>query len=90
MSIFKTPNETCVRCQYRHPPVMSCEAAAALAKREREQSAAPMGGITKRELFAAMAMQGILATNQGQQAKTERVAHAACAAADDLIKELEK
>ncbi len=44
-------------------------------------------GLTKREHFAALAMQGILATGSSH---TEGAARKAVIAADNLLKELEK
>lgn len=46
------------------------------------------GGLTKRELFAAMALQGLLACPE--ELDTEYAAHNAVACADALIAELEK
>jgi hypothetical protein len=48
----------------------------------------PEGGLTKRELFAAMAMQGILSSCI--DAHSGRVAGFAVEYADELLKELEK
>jgi hypothetical protein len=48
----------------------------------------PEGGLTKREMFAAMAMQGILSS--GSDAAAGNVARWAAEYADDLLQELEK
>ena len=47
-----------------------------------------MAGLTKREFFAAMALEGLLATYRGVNA--EETAHVAVFAADCLIDELNK
>lgn len=49
------------------------------------------GGLTKREYFAAMAMQGMIASNPGIQIKyPEKMAKIAVNYADHLIEELNK
>lgn len=49
------------------------------------------GGLTKREYFAELAMQGVIAKNKpGLSDVTENVAHWAVEMADALIKELNK
>jgi hypothetical protein len=47
-------------------------------------------GLTKREYFAAMAMQGILSTEQGYYLEYDKLATFAIAQADALIAELNK
>jgi hypothetical protein len=47
-------------------------------------------GVTKREYFAAMAMQGLLANPAYADYSTESKASSAVACADALLKELEK
>lgn len=47
-------------------------------------------GLTKRELFAAMAMQGMLTTLVWSESGDQRVAQDAVKLADALLKELEK
>lgn len=47
-------------------------------------------GLTKREYFAAMAMQGMLAGSQGLDISTTQFAEQACVLAYALIKELSK
>lgn len=49
------------------------------------------GGLSKRELFAAMAMQGFIAANlQGIPMSGEELSRRSLACADDLIKGLNK
>jgi hypothetical protein len=50
----------------------------------------PMGGLTKRELFAAMAMQVVAGGKQIETGKVRALAESAIALADALIAELEK
>ena len=47
-------------------------------------------GSTKREYFAAMAMQGIIANKDGLDIKIERIVESAVDTADALIEELNK
>ena len=47
-------------------------------------------GLTKREYFAAMAMQGIIANKDGLDIKIERIVESAVDTADALIEELNK
>lgn len=47
-------------------------------------------GLTKREYFAAMAMQGIITNKDGLDIKIERIAESAVDMADTLIEELNK
>ena len=47
-------------------------------------------GLTKREYFAAMAMQGIIANKDGLDIKIERIVESAVDTADALIEELYK
>lgn len=47
-------------------------------------------GLTKREYFAAMAMQGMLAGSQGLDIKTWEFSEQSIALADSLITELNK
>ena len=51
---------------------------------------APQGGLTKREYFSAMAMQGIIANKDGLDIKIERIVESAVDTADALIDELNK
>jgi hypothetical protein len=48
------------------------------------------GGLTKREYFAAMALQGIIANKDGLDIKIERIVESAVDTADALIEELSK
>ena len=48
------------------------------------------GGLTKREYFAAMALQGIIANKDGLDIKIERIVESAVDTADSLIEELSK
>ena len=59
----------------------------------------PMEGLTKREYFAAMAMQGILAnesfidrqaTEKGNETLNQRIGQVSVMMADELLKALEK
>lgn len=59
----------------------------------RGQVAGLYGGLTKREMFAAMAMHGMLGSdpNDGRMiCERESIARMAVRRADELIKELEK
>ena len=47
-------------------------------------------GLTKREYFALMAMQGIIANKDGLDIKIERIVESAVDTADSLIEELSK
>lgn len=47
-------------------------------------------GLTKREYFAAMAMQGIISNKDGLDIKIERIVESAVDTADALIEELNK
>ena len=47
-------------------------------------------GLTKREYFASMALQGIIANKDGLDIKIERIAESAVDMADTLIEELNK
>ena len=47
-------------------------------------------GLTKREYFASMAMQGIIANKDGLDIKIERIVESAVDTADALIEELNK
>lgn len=47
-------------------------------------------GLTKREYFAVMAMQGIIANKDGLDIKIERIVESAVDTADALIEELNK
>jgi hypothetical protein len=47
-------------------------------------------GLTKREYFAAMALQGIIANKDGLDIKIERIVESAVDTADALIEELKK
>ena len=49
-----------------------------------------IGGLTKREYFAAMAMQGMIAVSQGLGISTTQFAEQACVLAYALISELNK
>lgn len=51
---------------------------------------APQEGLTKREYFAAMAMQGIITNKDGLDIKIERIAESSVDMADALIEELNK
>lgn len=46
-------------------------------------------GLTKREYFAAMAMQGIIASDVDQNISSKTVAMSAVAQADELLRQLE-
>jgi len=48
------------------------------------------GGLTKREYFSAIAMQGIIANKDGLDNKIERIVESAVDTADALIEELKK
>lgn len=48
-----------------------------------------MSGLTKRELFAAMAMQGLADTDSSTYQGVERISKLSVALADSLIKALE-
>jgi hypothetical protein len=48
------------------------------------------GGLSKREYFAAMALQGIIANKDGLDIKIERIVESAVDTADALIEELNK
>jgi hypothetical protein len=48
------------------------------------------GGLTKREYFASMALQGIIANKDGLDIKIERIVESAVDTADALIEELSK
>lgn len=50
----------------------------------------PANGLTKRELFAAMAMQGLLANPEGGDRHQELIADYAVAQADALLAKLSK
>ena len=50
----------------------------------------PNAGLTKREYFASMAMQGIIANKDGLDIKIERIVESAVDTADALINELNK
>lgn len=50
----------------------------------------PMEGITKREYFAAMAMQGLVIWDQSQNNTNEWIAKEAVALADALLVQLDK
>ena len=50
----------------------------------------PNNGLTKREYFAAMALQGIIANKDGLDIKIERIVESAVDTADALIEELNK
>lgn len=47
-------------------------------------------GLTKREYFAAMALQGIISNKDGLDIKIERIVESAVDTADALIEELSK
>lgn len=47
-------------------------------------------GLTKREYFASMAMQGIISNKDGLDIKIERIVESAVDTADALIEELNK
>ena len=47
-------------------------------------------GLTKREYFAAIAMQGIISNKDGLDIKIERIVESAVDTADALIEELNK
>jgi hypothetical protein len=47
-------------------------------------------GLTKREYFAAMALQGIIANKDGLDIKIERIVESAVDTADTLIEQLNK
>ncbi len=47
-------------------------------------------GLTKREYFAAMALQGIISNKDGLDIKIERIVESAVDTADALIEELNK
>lgn len=47
-------------------------------------------GLTKREYFAALAMQGIISNKDGLDIKIERIVESAVDTADALIEELNK
>jgi hypothetical protein len=47
-------------------------------------------GLTKREFFAVMAMQGIISNKDGLDIKIERIVESAVDTADALIEELNK
>ena len=51
---------------------------------------APQEGLTKREYFSAMAMQGIITNKDGLDIKIERIAESSVDMADALIEELNK
>jgi hypothetical protein len=67
-------------------------------KTKKNESAFPIiaedyiidGGLTKREYFAAMALQGIIANKDGLDIKIERIVESAVDTADALIEELNK
>jgi len=48
----------------------------------------PNNGLTKREYFASMAMQGIISNKDGLDIKIERIVESAVDTADALIEEL--
>tara|TARA_R110002126_G_scaffold50962_2_gene139951 strand:+ start:284 stop:523 length:240 start_codon:yes stop_codon:yes gene_type:complete len=50
----------------------------------------PNEGLTKREYFASMALQGIIANKDGLDIKIERIVESAVDTADALIEELNK
>lgn len=50
----------------------------------------PVTELTKRELFAAMAMQGMLSTANGWETNSPAIADIAINSADALLAELEK
>ena len=50
----------------------------------------PNNGLTKREYFAVMALQGIIANKDGLDIKIERIVESAVDTADALIEELNK
>ena len=50
----------------------------------------PNNGLTKREYFAAMALQGIISNKDGLDIKIERIVESAVDTADALIEELNK
>jgi len=50
----------------------------------------PQDGLTKREYFAAMAMQGLLSTEQGYHLHEHKLSEYALSYADSLINELNK
>lgn len=54
-----------------------------------DESAYGFTGLTKREYFAAMAMQGLLA-NRTTAHSAEKIITASLAVADELLKQLEK
>ena len=55
-----------------------------------EQLEQQLYGLTKREQFAAMAMQGLLAKHGDDDYQCEQIASYAAAHADALLKELER
>ena len=50
----------------------------------------PSTGLTKREYFASMALQGIISNKDGLDIKIERIVESAVDTADALIEELNK
>lgn len=55
-----------------------------------EKAMVDVPGLTKRELFAAMAMQGLFADGATSRASNIEIAEAAVLAADALLAELER
>lgn len=61
-----------------------------LIKDGTTEQASSLGGLTKREQFAAMAMQGLLANGAGYDLTPERLAESSLAMTDALLAELER
>jgi hypothetical protein len=59
-------------------------------KHQPEWAAARVGGLTKREYFAGLAMQGMLSSSDYATSTWNTVAIEAVEVADALLKELEK
>lgn len=57
---------------------------------EKYEGHSPYDGLTKRELFAAMAMQGLQGSSLAEKASSEMIAGWAVHAADALLAELAK
>jgi hypothetical protein len=61
-----------------------------LSYRVRKMDTINYTGLTKREYFASMALQGIISNKDGLDIKIERIVESAVDTADALIEELNK
>jgi len=71
-------------------PIHLTEAIIRAAENGADEIVNRVSGLTKREQFAAMAMQGILAKHGDDDYQREQIASYAVAHADALLKELER